>query len=194
MSTIGFTGADFGWTYSVGPIAGIIAPFLVGMVVDRFFPSQLVLGAFHLLGGVIMIGATLLMRIDVDLVVPLPWLVNVAFFGYMLTYYPTLALTNSLAMHNMSDPEKEFPFIRVLGTIGWIVAGWVLALLSWGDSINMFYLTGGAALVLGVYSFTLPHTPPPAKGKKVSIGELVGRDAWVLFRRPRSSCSSSARS
>lgn len=179
LGTIGFGGGDFGWTYSVGPIAGIITPFFVGMIADRFFSTERILGVMHLTGGGLMLGATALMTAEK----PSPALINLVFFGYMLTYYPTLSLTNTLAMHNMANSEKEFPLIRVFGTIGWIIAGVALSVFGWGDSIKMFYLTGGAALTLGLYSFTLPHTPPPSAGKKVTPAELIGLDAFVLFKR-----------
>jgi nucleoside transporter len=179
LTAIGFDGGDFGWMYSVGPIAGMISPFFVGMIADRFFATERVLGVMHLLGGLIMFGATTLMKADE----PSPALINLVFFGYMLTFFPTLSLTNSLSMHNLSNSEKQFPLIRVFGTAGWIVAGIVLSRLGWDASINMFYLTAGGAIVLGLYSFTLPHTPPPSKGKAVSARELIGVDALVLLKR-----------
>ncbi|MEZ5393148.1 MAG: MFS transporter [Bryobacterales bacterium] len=104
------------------------------------------------------------------------------FFAHTLCYFPTLALTNSIAMHNIQDSEKEFPLIRVFGTIGWIIAGVTLTWLGWDDKISMFYLTGASGVFLGIYCFTLPHTPPPAKGQKASVGELLGADALVLFK------------
>ena len=176
LSTIGFGGADFGWTYSVGPIAGMLSPFLVGMIADRFFPAQRVLGVMHLAGGLIMLAATACMASGMS-----PGLINGVFLGYMLTYYPTLALSNTVALRNMQDPEKQFPRIRVLGTIGWIVAGVSLSYLGWGTKINMFYLVAVAALVLGLFSFFLPNTPPGAQGK-VSLRELFGLDALVLLK------------
>src|SRR5678816_2702458 len=95
LGTIGFGAEDFGWTYSVGPIAGMISPFFVGMIADRFFPAQRVLAAMHLLGAAIMNAATLLMKSQAS-----PDLINLVLFGYTLTFFPTLALTNTLAMKN----------------------------------------------------------------------------------------------
>lgn len=178
LTTIGFTAADFGWMYSVGPIAGMISPFIVGMIADRFFPTQRVLGVMHLLGAASMFGATMLMTPDSS-----PTLINLIFFAHMLFYFPTLALTNSLAMHNMQDSEKEFPLVRVFGTIGWIIAGYTLGWLEWGPTIHQFQMAAIAGLLLGLYSFTLPHTPPPAAGKKVSARELMGIDAFVLLKQ-----------
>ena len=176
LATIGFTASDFGWTYSVGPIAGMLSPFLVGMIADRFFSAQRVLGIMHLVGGLTMFAAAVCMAQGQS-----PAIINGVFLGYMLTYYPTLALTNTVALRNMQDPEKQFPRIRVLGTIGWIVAGVSLSYLGWGTQISMFYLVAASALVLGAFSFFLPHTPPTSQGK-VSLRELLGLDALVLLK------------
>ena len=176
LGTIGFTGADFGWTYSVGPIAGMLSPFFVGMIADRFFSAQRVLAVLHLAGGLIMLGAAVCMSGGQS-----PGIINGVFLGYMLTYYPTLALTNTIALRHMQDPEKQFPRVRVLGTIGWIAAGVTLSYLGWGTRISMFYLVAGAALILGLFSFFLPHTPPTSRGK-VSLRELFGIDALVLLK------------
>ncbi|MCH8829638.1 MAG: MFS transporter [Planctomycetes bacterium] len=180
LSTIGFTSGDFTWTYSVGPIAGILSPFIVGMIADRFFATERVLGVMHILAAAAMFGSTLMM----DPSSANPDLINIAFFAHMLCFFPTLALTNSLAMHNMEDSEKQFPVIRVFGTIGWIVAGFLLGKLELGSTIIQFQMAAGAGLLLGLYSFTLPHTPPPLAGKTVSVRELLGLDALVLLKKP----------
>lgn len=177
LSTIGFKAGDFGWTYSVGPIAGMISPFIIGMIADRFFAAQRVLATMHLFGAVLMLAAAKLMHTAS----PSPNFINLVFFGYMLTYYPTLALTNTLALRNMTNVQKEFPGIRVLGTIGWIVAGLALTQIGWDKTINMFYLTSGAALALGLFSLTLPHTPPLETGP-VSVRQILGLDALVLLK------------
>ncbi|MEO6034913.1 MAG: MFS transporter, partial [Verrucomicrobiota bacterium] len=109
-----------------------------------------------------------------------PSAINGVFFGYMLTYFPTLALTNTLAMKNMTNPEKEFPLIRVLGTIGWIAANFAVSWGGWSTKITMFYTCSGSALLLGLFSLTLPHTPPN-KGK-VSAREILGLDALVMLK------------
>ena len=181
LSTIGFKAEDFGTMYSVGPIAGMIAPFFVGMIADRFFPAQVVLGVMHLLGAGFMYYATTIMTSAS----PSASAINFMFFGHMLTYYPTLALTNTIAMKCMTNPEKEFPGIRVLGTIGWIAAGLALTQLKADTSINMFYLTVGAGALLGVLSFSLPHTPPTASGP-VKVSQILGLDAFKLLVTNRS--------
>jgi nucleoside transporter len=177
LGTIGFNANDIGWTYAVGPIAAMISPFFVGMIADRFFPAQRVLGVMHLLGAATMFLATVMMK---DQPVS-PNLINLTLFINQLTYFPTLALTNTLAMRNMSDPEKEFPSIRVLGTIGWIIVGLTLSWLGWGTKINMFYLAAGASLCLGLFSFALPHTPPAQTGA-ISARQILGLDALVLLK------------
>lgn len=177
LGTIGFDAGDFSWTYSIGPIASMISPFFVGMIADRFFPAQRVLAALHIIGGLIVLYATTLMRGES----PSPDLINIVLFGHTLAYFPTLALTNTLAMKNISDSEKEFPAIRVWGTIGWIAAGLALTYLGMEKDISMFYLTAGSAILLGLYSLTLPHTPPVREGK-VSIRQVLGLDALALFR------------
>ncbi len=177
LGKIGFKGADIGWTYSVGPIAGMISPLFVGMVADRFFSAQRVLGVLHLLGAALMYYATTLMRVER----PDPDAINWVFFGHMLCYFPTLALTNTLAMRNVQDSEKQFPMIRVFGTIGWIVAGVSLVGLGMGASIGMFQLAAITSAVLGVYAFTLPATPPTATGR-ATVGELLGFDAFKLLK------------
>lgn len=177
LKTIGFTGDDIGSFYAVGPIAGMISPFFVGMIADRFFPAQRVLAAMHILGAVLVVGSTVLMKSAT----PSATLIIAIFFVYNLTFYPTLSMVNTVAMKNMANAEKDFPSIRVLGTIGWIVSNYTLAFLSWETSIGMFYLTAGAALLLGLYSLTLPHTPPVKEGK-VTARQILGLDAFVLFK------------
>ena len=176
LGTIGFTAGDFSWTYSVGPIAGILSPFFVGMIADRYFPAQKVLAALHLLGGVIMFVAAGMMKPGVN-----PSVINWAFFGHMLCYYPTLALTNTIAMKNIQSAEKQFPLIRVFGTIGWIIAGLSLSFLVWDKQVEMFYLAAGAAVLLGLFSFALPSTPPTAT-EKAGIKDVLGLDALVMLK------------
>ncbi len=176
LTTIGFDGNDIGWTYAVGPIAGIIAPLFVGMVADRFMAAQKVLGFMHLLGGGLMFFATTQMTETGS-----PDTINIIFFLYMLTYYPTLALSNTVAMKNMTDSEKEFPKIRVFGTLGWIAAGFALTFLAFEKNINMFYMTSAAAVLLGIISFALPNTPANSDSE-ATIGQLLGLDALALLK------------
>ena len=130
---IGFSGSDLGWTYAVGPLACILSPFFVGMIADRFFATERMLCALHILGAGFMFLAAELM----DPAAPAsPSTINWIFLGHTLCYFPTLALTNSLALHHVTDSQKQFPLIRVFGTIGWIVAGVTLARIGWGDQLR----------------------------------------------------------
>ena len=165
------------WPYTVNPIAAIIAPFFLGLVADRFFATEKVLGSLHLLGGVVMLA--------VPQATSNPSLFILLLLLYNLCYMPTLGLANSLAFHNIDNQEKQFPLIRVFGTIGWIVAGlfigFVLGQFT-GEEIPdrtplPLYTTGVASLLLGVYSFSLPNTPPPAAGQAVSFKSIIGVDA-----------------
>ncbi|OUT56727.1 MAG: hypothetical protein CBB71_17390 [Rhodopirellula sp. TMED11] len=181
LGTIGFKPTDIGNTYSVGPIAGLVTPLFVGLIADRFFSAQKVLAILHLLGGAIMLIAAQLMQGNT----PSPGVLNWGFFlGYMLTYYPTLALTNTIAMKHMTDPERQFPGIRVLGTIGWIAAGFALTFAKIETNVGMFYMAGGAAIALGLFSFVLPSTPPVGAGEPVRISELFGLNALSLLKNP----------
>ena len=161
--TTSVDGNDIGWTYAVGPIAGIIILF-VGMVADRFMAAQKVLGFMHLLGGGLMFFATTQMTESGS-----PDTINIIFFLYMLTYYPTLALSNTVAMKNMTDSEKEFPKIRVFGTLGWIAAGFALTFLAFEKNINMFYMTSAAAVLLGIISLRC-QTLLPIQNQRQRLG------------------------
>ena len=176
LTTIGFDANDIGWTYAAGPVAGIIAPLFVGMVADRFMAAQKVLGFMHLLGGALMYYATMQMENGAS-----PDAINIIFFVYMVTYFPTLALSNTVAMKNMSDSEKDFPKIRVFGTLGWIAAAFALTLLDYETNINMFYMTCVAALSLGVISFVLPNTPANSDSE-ATLNQLLGLDALALLK------------
>ena len=178
LETIGFGAEDFGWTYSVGPIAGMISPFLVGMIADRFLPSQIVLGILHLIGTAGMYVATTFMTVEN----PSPDTINIVFFCFMLSFFPTVAIVNTVAMSNIADTEKTFPMIRVFGTIGWIAAGLTVSWLGADATIDQFYLAIGASAVMGLYSFTLPNTPPPAKGTPFSAKQAIGLDAMSLLK------------
>jgi nucleoside transporter len=193
----GLTGA----AYTVGPLAAIIAPFFLGMVADRFFSSERVLAFLTILGGAFLILAPFAARpfmLDAPpadaslfykvLLHDLPAYkepFTLCLFAHMLCYMPTLGLTTSLAFHHLQNQERDFPMVRVLGTIGWIVGNIAVGFLPGADrSPAQFYLAGGASILLGLYSLTLPHTPPPGKGKPTSFGQILGTDSFRLFRNP----------
>ncbi len=168
------------WPFTVNPIAAIIAPFFVGLIADRYFATEKVLGTLHLLGGVIMLFTPSF--------VGDPTLFIFMLLLYNICYMPTMALANSLSFHNITDQEKQFPKIRVFGTIGWIVAGLFISFVLSGFMTDIpertaapLYTAGVASLVLGLYAFTLPHTPPPARGEKVSARSIAGIDALKLL-------------
>ena len=150
-----FTDTQTGWLYSALWLACIVAPFIGGQIADRYFPTQLFLGVVHLAGGVFL----LLMARTRSFA---PMMTYMAI--YTLLYAPTLALTNSICFHNLKDVGRDFGRIRVFGTLGWILVAW--ALTAWRTLIqptvlgDLFYLAGGASLLLGVFCFFLPHTPP----------------------------------
>ncbi len=179
LDPIGFDGTQIGMFYSTGPIAAILAPLFVGMLADRFFPVQIVLGALHILGAAIMLLAIFLMSVQE----PNPVAIICVLLLYMLTYYPTLALANTLCMRNMTDSGRQFPLVRVLGTIGWIASVFMVVRAGWGANLGMFWLTAGSALFLGIYCLSLPNTPPSLlKEEEKTIGRLLGMDALVLFK------------
>lgn len=167
------------WAYTVGPLAAIISPFFLGMIADRFFATERVLGVMHLIGG----GALLLAPAVANAGENATTAFIALLLLHMLCYMPTLGLTNTLAFHNMTNQEKQFPLIRVFGTIGWIVAGLVVSTLLNADRTDaQFYIAGGAGVLLGVFSFSLPHTPAPAAGRSASLHDILGLDSLALMR------------
>ena len=173
MNAIGMSSSIY-WAYTVSPIAAIVSPFFLGMVADRFFATEKVLGVLHLIGGV----AIILAPLAAEGSNASPTLFILLLLVHMLSYMPTVGLTNSLSFANLTNQEKEFPIIRVFGTIGWIVAGIFVSKILGADETSLpLKVAGIASIVMGVFSFTLPHTPPPAKGEKTSFRKIIGIDA-----------------
>ncbi|KAA1047030.1 MFS transporter [Pseudocitrobacter sp. 73] len=165
-----------GDAFSAGPIASMLSPFVLGMLVDRFFASQKVMAVMHLLG------AAILWFVPQALVAQNGSLLIALLFGYTLCYMPTLALTNNIAFHSLANVDKTFPVVRVFGTIGWIVAGIFIGVTGISDTTGIFTLAAMCSVALAVYSLTLPHTPAPAKGLPVKLRDLFCADAFALLK------------
>lgn len=175
-------GAQSAAVFSTQSFGAIIAPFIIGMIADRFFNAEKILGFLHLTGAVLMFQ----MYNSTDFADFYPYV-----FAYMIIFMPTLALVNSVSFNQMKDAEKEFSSIRIWGTIGWIVAGLLISFLFHWDSAesvsegslrNTFLMAGIASVVLGIFSFTLPATPPTIfKGEKVTFSDILGLDALKLL-------------
>lgn len=181
-NTLNTSGAETGLAYSTQSWGAIIAPFIVGLIADRFFNAEKILGILHLIGAFLMYQ----MSEATDFSVFYPYVL-----GYMIAYMPTLALVNSIAFNQMNDPAKQFSFVRVFGTIGWIVAGLVISYIFHWDSKtgiangllkNTFLMTAIASAILGLFSFILPKTPPKGKGEKTTISDILGLDALKLLK------------
>ncbi|XHP73429.1 Putative nucleoside transporter YegT [Arenibacter antarcticus] len=177
------TGAESAMAFSTQSWGAIIAPFIIGLIADRYFNAERILGILHLLGAVLMYQ----MYLAVDFAGFYPYIL-----GYMIVYMPTLALVNSISFNQMKNPAKEFSFVRVFGTIGWIVAGLVISYVFLWDSEssreggmlkNTFLMVAIASAVLGLFSFTLPKTPPKVgKDEKTSLSQILGLDALKLLK------------
>ncbi|OFY64986.1 MAG: MFS transporter, partial [Bacteroidetes bacterium RBG_13_43_22] len=171
-TNLGSSGIQIGAAYSALAIATMISPFFVGMIADRFFAAQRVMGILHILGGVLLFLAS---RITSN--GPFYWIMLL----YSLAYMPTIALSNSVAFRQMSDPGKQFPLVRVFGTVGWVVSGFMIAFLGIEQTHFTFYMAAIVSVALGLFSFFLPDTPPQATVPS-SAKSVMGVDAFVLFR------------
>ena len=165
------SGVQIGAAYGALAIATMISPFFIGMIADRFFSAQRIMGVLHLLGGVLLFVATKIA--DYTLFY---WII----LFYSLLYMPTIALSNSVAFHQMTDPGKQFPWIRVFGTVGWIIAGLLIGYLGIEKTSSTFYMAAGVSFLLGIICFTLPNTPP--KAGKGGASDALGAQAFVLFK------------
>lgn len=181
-SSLNATGAQLGKAYGTQSLGAVIAPFIIGLIADRFFNAEKILAILHLVGAFLMYQ---LSQVS-DFSTFYPYVL-----GYMIVYMPTLALVNSVAFNQMTDPAKEFSYIRVWGTVGWIVAGLLISFaFKWDAEANIaagllkntFLMTAIASAFLGLYSFALPKTPPQAKGEKVSFSDIIGLDALGLLK------------
>jgi len=176
------TGSETAAIFSTQSWGAIIAPFIIGLIADRYFNAEKILGILHLVGAFLMYQMYQSDEVGMFYTYVL---------SYMILYMPTLALVNSVSFNQMKDPEKEFANIRVWGTIGWILAGLSISFVFHWDSAeavtggllkNTFLLAGIAAFILGIFSFTLPKTPPKVSDEKIKIGDIIGLDALKLLK------------
>ena len=182
-NTLNATDPEIALAYSSQSWGAIIAPFIIGLIADRFFNAEQILGVLHLLGAFLMYRITQ----AEDFTAFFPYVL-----GYMILYMPTLALVNSVSFNQMNDPARQFAVVRVFGTIGWIVAGMIISYAFHWDSAegiangalrNTFMMTAIASAFLGVFSFTLPKTPPRIKrSERVRIADILGLDALKLLK------------
>ncbi|QDW26201.1 MFS transporter [Pedobacter sp. KBS0701] len=177
------TNSEIGSVFSTQSWGAIIAPFIIGLIADRYFNAERILGVLHIIGAILMYQ----MYSAPDVSVFYPYVL-----AYMILFMPTLALVNSVSFNQMKDAEKEFANIRVFGTIGWIIAGLLISFAFHWDSPegiqagllkSTFLMAGIASLALGLFSFTLPATPPKiAKDEKIKLRDILGLDALKLLK------------
>lgn len=172
--TLHFTGAQAGAVFGTSALACMISPFFVGMIADRFFATERVLSVLHLLGAGLLFLVTRVSSFGA---------VYGVMLAYCICYFPTVALTNSLTLRQVTNASSEFPRIRVFATLGWVAIGATIGFLRVEASSSQFLLAAGASLVMSLYSLTLPHTPPPGKGKEITVRSVLGLDALVMFRQ-----------
>jgi nucleoside transporter len=171
--TLHFEGGQIGLAYGSTAVGALVSPFIVGILADRFFATQRILSFLHLAGaGLLYLVSTLK---GFGQFYP-------ALLAYTVSYMAGHGLTNALTLHHSKNSAKEFPLVMVMASVGWIAAGLVVSWLKVEKSEGMFQLAAGAALAMGLYSLTLPHTPPKGANAPVSIGTLLGFDALKLMR------------
>ena len=180
INTLGFSGFQVGSIYATAGIASLFMPGLLGIVADRWFNAEKVLGVCHLVGAALFLLASTITNYDV-----LYWIM----LFYAMAYMPTIALNNSVAYHLLEkrghDVVKEFPPIRVWGTIGFIVAMWVVDLFGLKGGSGQFYMSAAASLILGVYALFMPQCKPDNSQRKKTVVSSLGLDALVLFKNPK---------
>jgi len=179
LTSLGYSESDTALVYTTFAWGAIVAPLFVGMIADRFFASEKILAVLNLLGGVLLYLSTV--------VIASPWMFFWALLAHCLCYFPTWSLTNSIALAHVRDPDREFPIIRLMGTIGWIAVSAISLAASYYQwniekTVWPLWIGAGLAIITGIYNFFLPHTPPQAAGKKVSVGEVLGLPALALLR------------
>ena len=173
LFNIGFSGVDVGQAYSAIPIGAIISPFFIGMIADKYFPAEKVLAAMHLIGGAIIYWVSTIGSSEYFF-----WVLLL----YSLCYMPTLALVNAICFNQMKDPGIEFPNVRVLGTIGWIAAGLMVGFLKVEETNLPLQIASLISVLMGLYAFFLPKTPPKSRDAKVTVADILGLEALKLMK------------
>jgi nucleoside transporter len=171
--TLGLSGGQVGLAYGTPALGAMIAPFFVGMVADRFFATERIMAVLHLLGAVLLYAVSQLTTFTT---------IYPVLIVYASAFMATLALTNSLTLHQLDDPDRQFPLVMSMGSVGWIAAGILIGQLGVEKSATQFQIAALAAAVMAVYSLTLPHTPPPLAGARVTVGGILGVDALRLLK------------
>lgn len=174
-NTLKFEGDEIGLAYGAFAIGAMISPFLVGLIADRFFASEKILAVLGISGGILL--CLLPQFVTFGSFYP-------ALIAYCALYVPTLALGNSLSLHHLADPKTDFPRVKTLSAVGWIAGGVTLSLLKGEQTAIQFYLAGGVSILFGLFSLSLPHTPPKKTGAHVSLSEILGLDALALLKKP----------
>lgn len=175
FSTLKFSGGDIGLAYGAFAIGAMISPFFVGAFADRFFASEKLLAVLGIASGVVM---CLIPQCTTF------WPFYLTLILYCALYVPTLALGNSLSLTHLANAKVDFPRVKMLSAVGWIAGLFGLQFIASAESPTQFYIAGAASIVFGLFSLTLPHTPPKKTGANVSIREILGLDAFALLARP----------
>ena len=172
-TTLHFTGTQAGAVFGTTALASMISPFFVGLVADRLFSTERVLSALHFIGAILLWQVASAQTFGA---------VYGLLLAYCLCYFPTIALTNSLLLQHVKDAGRDFPLIRVFGTLGWIAIGVAVGAMAIEKSATPFLLAAGASVVMGLFSLFLPHTPPTGKGEPFSVRKVLGLDALVMMK------------
>lgn len=172
LQTLDFNGREVGLVYGSTAIAATITPFFLGIIADRFFAAEKLLSLLHLVGGVVLLVASQLTSFA--------WFYPVLVL-YTLLYMPTFALSTSLSFHHLKNPSRDFPMVRVGGTLAWIVAGIILSYFQLEAKATPMLIAAGGSFVLGLYCLSLPHTPPLGDREKMNISKLLGGEIFTIF-------------
>lgn len=178
MGEANFDADAVGWAYSCTPIAAIVTPFFIGIFADRFMNAEKLQGWLMILSGIFIAAAPSFADPEN------PTIFICLLLAHSLCFMPTLGLSNTICLKHLADAERDYPRVRIFATLGWIFAGLAISYIFKFDvSVSQCYVAAGAAFVVGIYSFALPKTPPPARGEKVSVGELIGTGTFPYFKK-----------